>query len=467
MKAYLALDRFRAGAPFRPWLLTIVGNEARNRLRARGRREGLADRALAAIRGGATRATTDGSPRPAAAAASPELEVLVGETQAEVRAALRDLGDDERRVVACRYLLGLSESETCAALGIPAGTAKSRLHRGPAPDARVARGGRRDPGGRPVTGPGASDAMAIDAAVERLLVAAGREAAWPATPDLRTSVLARIEAPEAPDLRPGVLTRIDGVPARRGPAMRALRPLAIAAILVILVAGLAAGLGFSLPGLDLGRTEQTPAATTSPLDLGSPIPVADALAFDRPRVLLPAALPPPDEAYELGVDDRRIVSLAWRAAPGDPVLEGSDTFLTLMAVPGTTEEPLICEGRRPERRHRADRRQRRPRLVDHRRAARDHGPAAGRGHRRPARSRRRRHALVLARRDALPARVRARPGGDARDRALPPLTSQPAARRPRITEQRRASVGARRPEAPARTGSRRWLEAGPARIRGS
>ena len=72
VKAYLALDRFRAGAPFRPWLLTIVGNEARNRLRARGRREGLADRALAAIRGGATRATTDGSPRPAAAADSPE-----------------------------------------------------------------------------------------------------------------------------------------------------------------------------------------------------------------------------------------------------------------------------------------------------------------------------------------------------------------------------------------------------------
>jgi RNA polymerase sigma factor (sigma-70 family) len=130
VKAYLALHRFHAGSSFRPWLLTIVGNEARNRLRARGRREGLADRALAAIRGGASRATTDGSPRPAAAAESPELEVLVGETQAEVRAALRRLGEDERRVVACRYLLGLSESETCAALGIPAGTAKSRLHRG-------------------------------------------------------------------------------------------------------------------------------------------------------------------------------------------------------------------------------------------------------------------------------------------------------------------------------------------------
>ena len=27
-KAYVALDRFRAGAPFRPWLLRIVINEA-------------------------------------------------------------------------------------------------------------------------------------------------------------------------------------------------------------------------------------------------------------------------------------------------------------------------------------------------------------------------------------------------------------------------------------------------------
>ena len=36
-----------------------------------------------------------------------------------------------------------------------------------------------------------------------------------------------------------------------------------------------------------------------------------------------------------------------RAAPGDPVLEGTDTFLTLMAVPGTTEEPLIAKAAGP------------------------------------------------------------------------------------------------------------------------
>src|SRR5438093_1148669 len=34
VKAWRALGRFRAGAPFRPWLLRIVANEARNRPRS-------------------------------------------------------------------------------------------------------------------------------------------------------------------------------------------------------------------------------------------------------------------------------------------------------------------------------------------------------------------------------------------------------------------------------------------------
>ena len=45
VKAWRALPRFRAGAPFRPWLLAIVANEARNRRRAAGRRAGLVLRA--------------------------------------------------------------------------------------------------------------------------------------------------------------------------------------------------------------------------------------------------------------------------------------------------------------------------------------------------------------------------------------------------------------------------------------
>ena len=41
VKAYRSLGRFRAGAPFRPWLLRIVANEARNRRVAAERRERL------------------------------------------------------------------------------------------------------------------------------------------------------------------------------------------------------------------------------------------------------------------------------------------------------------------------------------------------------------------------------------------------------------------------------------------
>src|SRR5919199_2460987 len=45
VKAYRALGRFRRGAPFRPWLLRIVANEARNRRRSAARRAALALRA--------------------------------------------------------------------------------------------------------------------------------------------------------------------------------------------------------------------------------------------------------------------------------------------------------------------------------------------------------------------------------------------------------------------------------------
>jgi RNA polymerase sigma-70 factor, ECF subfamily len=123
VKAYLALDRFRADAPFRPWLLQIVGNEARNRRRSATRRAGMLDRAVAALRG-------DRPGGREAAAPSPEVAALIGETRDEVNDALLRLREEERMVVACRYLLDLSEAETAASLGIPAGTVKSRLHRG-------------------------------------------------------------------------------------------------------------------------------------------------------------------------------------------------------------------------------------------------------------------------------------------------------------------------------------------------
>jgi RNA polymerase sigma-70 factor (ECF subfamily) len=116
VKAYRALGRFRRGAPFRPWLLQIVVNEARNRRRATGRRELLT-----------LRVADEGSS--GGAAPSPEAELLAAEQRRRLLVAVADLREDERLVVSCRHFLGLSEDETSTALGVPVGTVKSRLSR--------------------------------------------------------------------------------------------------------------------------------------------------------------------------------------------------------------------------------------------------------------------------------------------------------------------------------------------------
>ena len=65
----------------------------------------------------------------AAVGGSPEGTLLVAERDASLAAALERLDDRDRQVIACRYLLELSEAETAAALGCRAGTVKSRLSR--------------------------------------------------------------------------------------------------------------------------------------------------------------------------------------------------------------------------------------------------------------------------------------------------------------------------------------------------
>jgi RNA polymerase sigma factor (sigma-70 family) len=116
VKAYAALARFRTGSLFRPWLLRIVTNEARNRRRSAGRRTGLA------LRAAEDRPLGDAAP-------SPELAVLASERRAALVAALNRLRDDDREVIGARYFLDLSEAETADTLGIPRGTVKSRLSR--------------------------------------------------------------------------------------------------------------------------------------------------------------------------------------------------------------------------------------------------------------------------------------------------------------------------------------------------
>jgi RNA polymerase sigma-70 factor (ECF subfamily) len=116
VKAYAALDRFREGAPVKPWLLRIVANEGRNRRRSAVRRAGLVERA----------GRIDGSP---GASDSPEALFLAAEARQILLAALSTLRDEDREVIGARYLLDLSEAETAETLGLRPGTVKSRTSR--------------------------------------------------------------------------------------------------------------------------------------------------------------------------------------------------------------------------------------------------------------------------------------------------------------------------------------------------
>ena len=117
VKAYRALGRFRRGAPFRPWLLRIVANEARNRRRALGRRARATERVVIAH-------VLSGD-----AAPSPETDVIDGEQREALFAAIARLRDDERLAILARYVLGLTDEETAAALGVRRGAVKMRVFR--------------------------------------------------------------------------------------------------------------------------------------------------------------------------------------------------------------------------------------------------------------------------------------------------------------------------------------------------
>ncbi len=127
VKAYQALGRFREGAPFRPWLLRIVANEAINRRKSAGRRS--------------TVELTEAFERPLDdSAASPEAAALESETRRTVLAALARLREEDRLIISYRYFLDLSEAEMADALGVARGTVKSRLSRAMARLREVMRG---------------------------------------------------------------------------------------------------------------------------------------------------------------------------------------------------------------------------------------------------------------------------------------------------------------------------------------
>jgi RNA polymerase sigma factor (sigma-70 family) len=114
VKAYARLPQLRDAASFRPWLLSIVGNEARNRIRSEARWRSLSVRA---------------EPAGSESIEDPATVVLENEDLRGLLHAVEGLRGEDRLVIGCRYFLELSEAETAEALGWPRGTVKSRLSR--------------------------------------------------------------------------------------------------------------------------------------------------------------------------------------------------------------------------------------------------------------------------------------------------------------------------------------------------
>jgi RNA polymerase sigma factor (sigma-70 family) len=114
VKAYTSLSRFDPNRPFRPWLLRIVGNEARNRLRSAARR-----RRLELAAGGLEPKVVP----------SPEADVFTAERRRELLDAVESLREGDREVIGLRYFLDLGEAEMAGVLGVAPGTVKSRLAR--------------------------------------------------------------------------------------------------------------------------------------------------------------------------------------------------------------------------------------------------------------------------------------------------------------------------------------------------
>lgn len=116
MKAHRSLASFRDDAEFRPWVLRIVANTAKNRVRSvvRRRRRELA----VAV-----------DPGSGDAAPSPEPEAVARVEQEHLLRAVDRLPESLRLVVVTRYLMDLSVSEASAVMGVAEGTVKSRLSR--------------------------------------------------------------------------------------------------------------------------------------------------------------------------------------------------------------------------------------------------------------------------------------------------------------------------------------------------
>ncbi len=118
LKAYEKLRTFRQERPFYPWLAAICVNA----IRSRSRREGVAQRMLAAF--GLERA------RHESAAPSAESDAVGDESRDALRKALAALPLPQREAVTLRFFEEMAFGEMAQLLGVSTATAKMRTYRG-------------------------------------------------------------------------------------------------------------------------------------------------------------------------------------------------------------------------------------------------------------------------------------------------------------------------------------------------
>ena len=116
VRAFRALDRFDTDRDFRPWLLRIVANAAKNRVRSDRRHQELHARHIS-LRDD-VHGLDDASD-----------QVVAAERREAVASAVARLPVADRTVIAYRWFEGLSERDMATALGLRPGTVKSRLSR--------------------------------------------------------------------------------------------------------------------------------------------------------------------------------------------------------------------------------------------------------------------------------------------------------------------------------------------------
>ncbi|WP_420628783.1 RNA polymerase sigma factor [Candidatus Leptofilum sp.] len=110
VRAFVALDKFDGERPFKPWLLQITRNLAKNRLRSLSRYWAMIKQYW--------------QQEPV-----PEPDSMTQDESVQLWQAVQRLRPNAQEVIYLRYFLEMSEQETAVALNIPAGTVKSRLHR--------------------------------------------------------------------------------------------------------------------------------------------------------------------------------------------------------------------------------------------------------------------------------------------------------------------------------------------------